>query len=34
VKAVTSTPAGLAAHLKGELEKWGPVIKTADIKAE
>jgi tripartite-type tricarboxylate transporter receptor subunit TctC len=24
----------LAAHLKGELEKWGPVNKTADIKAE
>ena len=29
-----STPEGLAAHLKSEMDKWGPVIKTAGIKGD
>jgi len=28
------TPGGLAAHHKAEIEKWWPIIKTANIKAE
>jgi tripartite-type tricarboxylate transporter receptor subunit TctC len=24
----------LAAHLRGEIEKWGPIIKAAGIKGE
>ena len=31
---VASTPAELAAHLKAEMERWGPVIKAAGIKAD
>jgi tripartite-type tricarboxylate transporter receptor subunit TctC len=31
---VGSTPAELAAHLKSEMEKWGPLIKEAGIKIE
>ena len=31
---VSSTPAELAAFLKSEMDKWGPVIKAAGIKAE
>ena len=31
---VGSTPAALAAHLKGEMDRWGPVIKAAGIKVE
>ena len=31
---VASTPAELAAHLKSEMERWGPVIKAAGIKAD
>src|SRR5690348_16009102 len=31
---VGSTPAALAAHLKSEMERWGPVIKAAGIKAD
>ena len=34
VTVVGSTPEGLAAHLKGEMEKWGPVIKAAGIKGD
>jgi tripartite-type tricarboxylate transporter receptor subunit TctC len=34
VEIVTSTPAGLVAYLKSEMEKWGPIIKEAGIKAE
>jgi tripartite-type tricarboxylate transporter receptor subunit TctC len=30
---VASTPGELAAHLKAEMEKWGPVIKAAGITA-
>jgi len=30
---VASTPAELAAHLKAEMDKWGPVIKGAGISA-
>ena len=29
---VGSTPGELAAHLKSEMERWGPVIKAAGIK--
>jgi tripartite-type tricarboxylate transporter receptor subunit TctC len=28
------TPAALASHLKGEIDKWGPVIKKAGIYAD
>jgi len=31
---VGSTPDQLAAYLKSELAKWGPVIKDAGIKVE
>lgn len=34
VVAVTSTPEQLTAHLKSEMEKWGTIIKEANIKAE
>jgi tripartite-type tricarboxylate transporter receptor subunit TctC len=34
VVVVGSTPEALAAHLKGEMEKWAPVIKDAGIKGE
>ena len=29
-----STPEGLAAYLKSEMDKWGPVIKAAGIKGD
>jgi len=32
VVVVGSTPEGLAAHLKAEMDKWGPVIRDAAIK--
>jgi tripartite-type tricarboxylate transporter receptor subunit TctC len=32
VVIVGSTPGGLGAHLKDEMDKWGPVIKAANIK--
>jgi tripartite-type tricarboxylate transporter receptor subunit TctC len=32
IVVVGSTPAELAAHLKSEMDKWGPVIKAANIK--
>ncbi len=32
VVAVGSTPEVMAAHLKAEIEKWGPLIKAAGIK--
>jgi tripartite-type tricarboxylate transporter receptor subunit TctC len=31
---VASTPVELAAHLKAEMERWGPVIKAAGIKVD
>ena len=31
---VASTPARLAAHLKAEIDRWGPIIKAAGIKAD
>jgi len=31
---VGSTPAELTAHLKAEMERWGPIIKAAGIKVE
>jgi tripartite-type tricarboxylate transporter receptor subunit TctC len=31
---VASTPAELAVHLKAEMERWGPVIRAAGIKAD
>jgi tripartite-type tricarboxylate transporter receptor subunit TctC len=31
---IGSTPAQMAAHLKSEMDKWGPVIKEAGIKVE
>jgi tripartite-type tricarboxylate transporter receptor subunit TctC len=31
---VGSTPEALAAHVKAELDKWSPVIKTIDLKLE
>jgi tripartite-type tricarboxylate transporter receptor subunit TctC len=34
VAVVTSTPAELTAYVKFEMEKWGTVIKDANIKAE
>jgi tripartite-type tricarboxylate transporter receptor subunit TctC len=34
VVVVGSTPEGLAAHLRGEMDKWGPVIKAAGIKGD
>jgi tripartite-type tricarboxylate transporter receptor subunit TctC len=33
-RVVGSTPAELAAHLKSEMERWGPVIKAAGIKMD
>jgi len=32
VVVVGSTPEALGAHLKEEMQKWGPVIKAANIK--
>ena len=34
VNVVGSTPAELGAFLKSEMDKWGPLIKSAGIKAE
>jgi tripartite-type tricarboxylate transporter receptor subunit TctC len=34
VVAVTSTPAELTAYLRSDMEKWGLVIRDANIKAE
>ena len=31
---IASTPAELGAHLKSEMERWGPVIKAAGIRAD
>jgi tripartite-type tricarboxylate transporter receptor subunit TctC len=31
---VASTPAELSVHLKAEMERWGPVIRAAGIKAD
>ena len=31
---VGSTPTELAAHLKAEMDRWGPIIKAAGIKAD
>ena len=31
VAPVGSSPSALAAHLKSEMDKWGPVIKAAGI---
>jgi len=31
---VTSTSAELAAHLKSEMEKWGPIIRELGIKPD
>jgi tripartite-type tricarboxylate transporter receptor subunit TctC len=28
------TPAALAEHQRAELEKWGPIIRAAGLKAE
>jgi tripartite-type tricarboxylate transporter receptor subunit TctC len=33
-RVIGSTPAELAAHLKSEMERWGPVIKAAGIKLD
>jgi tripartite-type tricarboxylate transporter receptor subunit TctC len=33
IKVQSSTPEQLAAHLKAEMDKWGPVIKSAGITA-
>jgi tripartite-type tricarboxylate transporter receptor subunit TctC len=32
VVVIGSTPEGLAAHLRSEMAKWGPVIREAGIK--
>ena len=32
--SVGSTPEGLNAHVKSELDKWGPVVKAIDLKLE
>ena len=29
-----ATPAALAAHLKAEIDKWGPIIKKAGVYAD
>ena len=29
-----ATPAALRAHLKAEIEKWGPLIKKAGVYAD
>jgi tripartite-type tricarboxylate transporter receptor subunit TctC len=34
VSVETSTPAVLAAYLKSEMDRWGAVIKEANIKVE
>ena len=34
VDVAASTPGELAAHLKSEMDKWGPLIKAAGIKVE
>jgi tripartite-type tricarboxylate transporter receptor subunit TctC len=31
---VGSSPDELAAHLKSEMERWGPIIKAAGIKVD
>jgi len=31
---VASTPAELAVHLKAEMDRWGPIIKAAGIRAD
>jgi tripartite-type tricarboxylate transporter receptor subunit TctC len=33
-KIVGSTPDELAAHVKAELAKWGPVVKDAKIQID
>jgi tripartite-type tricarboxylate transporter receptor subunit TctC len=33
VVVIGSTPEGLAAHLRSEMDKWGPIIREAGIKA-
>lgn len=33
VVVIGSTPEGLAAHLRSEMEKWGPIIREAGIRA-
>ena len=32
--AVASTPEVLMAHMKAEMERWGKVIKAANVKPE
>jgi tripartite-type tricarboxylate transporter receptor subunit TctC len=34
VAVVGSTPAKLSAFLEAEMDKWGPVVKDANIKPE
>jgi tripartite-type tricarboxylate transporter receptor subunit TctC len=34
VPAAQQTPQALAAHHKAEIEKWTPLIKAANIKAD
>ena len=33
-QVVASTPAVLAAHLKSEMDRWGPIIKAAGITVD
>jgi hypothetical protein len=33
MEPVATTPAGLRALMNGEIDRWAPVIKAADIKA-
>jgi tripartite-type tricarboxylate transporter receptor subunit TctC len=33
IRVASSTPEQLAVHLKSEMDKWGPVIKSAGITA-
>jgi tripartite-type tricarboxylate transporter receptor subunit TctC len=33
VVVIGSTPEGLATHLRSEMDKWGPIIREAGIKA-
>jgi len=33
-RVVASTPAALAAHLKSEMDRWGPIIKAAGITVD
>jgi tripartite-type tricarboxylate transporter receptor subunit TctC len=34
VPVTDSTPVSTAAFVRGEIERWGPVVKAADVKLD